>query len=352
MGYECVSFGFPAGVSRLAAASAGLALARAAHVKPRTWRRYSAAQTAFGEFIKEAFPARAGVPEPPYDTGAAALWVGDMVARGVLSAATYVAGLSKAHVNAGGAPLRDNPAIQQALSGWARLKPPPVAKKPFTNAMLVAVRDQIDVQSLVGARDFAMLAVARGGAFRAQSELCEAQLPLRFVEGGAEVDVHTKTDKNVHATSVRRIPAAGPGGLSPLATLQHYLVLSGHTTGFVFRNVSGGGVRARSNAHGVSRGTFTNVVKSWAGRLGFDPAEFASHSTKHGCAADLKNANVPTAVATRVTGHASVRSYNGYGGAEAQRRSLAAQRREATEAYARGAAAQATLELEVWTAAC
>ena len=71
-----------------------------------------------------------------------------------------------------------------------------------------------------------------------------------------------------------------------------------------------------------------------------------------GCAADLKNANVPTAVATRVTGHASVCSYHGYGGAEAQRRSLAAHRREATEAYARGEAAQATLELEVWTAAC
>ena len=321
-------------------------------MKPRTWRRYSAAQKAFVEFVLEVYPARTVPPEPPYDINDAALWVGDMVARGVLSASTYVAGLNKAHVNAGGAPLRDTPAIQQALAGWARLKPLPVAKKPFTNGMLLAVRDQIDVQSLVGARDLAMLVVTRGGAFRGQSELCAARLPLRFVEGGAEVDVHTKTDKNVHATTARRIPAVGPGGLSPLVTLQHYLAVSGHTEGFVFRNVSGARAHASSNARGVTLSTFTGVVKFWAKRLGFDPMEFASHSTKHGCVADLKYADVPVAVATRVTGHASVRSYNGYGGAEAQRRSLAAQRREVREERAATAAAHETLEREVWTAAC
>ena len=65
-------------------------------MKPRTWRRYSAAQKAFVEFVLEVYPARTDPPEPPYDTNDAALWVGDMVARGVLSVATYVAGLNKA----------------------------------------------------------------------------------------------------------------------------------------------------------------------------------------------------------------------------------------------------------------
>ncbi len=336
----------------MAAARAGLALARTAHMKPSSWRRYSTAQRAFFEFVVEVYPGRPAPPSPPYNTVEVAEWVGDMVARGVKSAATAVAGLNKAHVGGGGTPLRDTPAIQQALEGWARTKPPPVPKKPFTGDMLLKVRDQTDMQSLVGARNLAMLVVARAGAFRGGSELCVAQLPLRRVTGGAEVDVHTKTDKHVDSTSVRRVPATGPGGLSPLRTLEHYLALSGHTDGFVFRNVSGGGARARSNARGVSRNTFTDVVKFWAGKLGFDASEFASHSTKHGCAADVKNANVPTDVAMSVTGHASRRSYNGYGGAEARRRAEAAQRREQREARAESAAAREALERQVWTAAC
>jgi hypothetical protein len=324
-------------------------------VKPRTWRRYDAARASFHDFVAEAFPPEEGreavLPTPPYDTDVVALWVGDMVDRGVCSAATAVAGLSKHHVNAGGAPLRETVGVQQALEGWARLKPPPVPKKPFTAAMLVEVAAHADVQSLKGARDFAMLVVARGGAFRGESELLAAKLPLRMVRGGAEVDVHTKTDKNVHVTTKRRIPATGAAGLAPLTALQRYLALSGHTSGFVFRNVSGGGARARSNSRPVSRSTLSDVVKTWAERLGEDPAKYAAHSLKHGCAADLKNAGVPAAVATRVTGHASLRTYDGYGGAAAQARALAARRRLAREERAAAVVTDAQLEAEAWRAA-
>ena len=319
-------------------------------MKPSSWRRYDASQRAYNAFHAEAYPAK-GVPAPPYDTVVVAEWVGDMVARGLCSAATAVAALNKHHVNGGGVPLRDSVAIQQALEGWGRLKPLPVAKKPFTAAMLASVRSLIDVTSLKGARDFAMLVVARAGAVRGESELLAATLPLRLVAGGAEVHVHTKTDKSVHATSVRRIPAAGAQGLAPLGELTHYLSLSGHTEGRVFRNVAGGGARARSNTRPVSRSTLSNVVKTWAARLGFDPAEFATHSLKHGCVADLKYADVSTAVATRVTGHASVRAYDGYGGAEAQRRALAARRRQTREARATVVTTDAALEAAAWQAA-
>ena len=320
-------------------------------MKPSSWRRYDAAQRAFCTFHSEAYPARANPPTPPYDPAVVAEWVGDMVAHGSSSAATAVAALNKHHVNGGGAPLRDTVAIQQALEGWGRLKPPPVPKKPFTAAMLASVKALIDVTSLKGARDFAMLVVARAGAFRGESELLAATLPLQLVAGGAEVHVHTKTDKSVHATSVRRIPAAGAQGLAPLGALTHYLSLSGHTEGRVFRNVAGGGARARSNTRPVSRSTLANVVKTWAARLGFDPAEFATHSLKHGCVADLKYADVSTAVATRVTGHASVRAYDGYGGAEAQRRALAARRRQTREARATVVSTDAALEAAAWQAA-
>ena len=51
--------------------------------------------------------------------------------------------------------------------------------------LLLLLAARADVKSLRGARDFAMLVVARGGAFRGESELLAAQLPLRMVRGGA-----------------------------------------------------------------------------------------------------------------------------------------------------------------------
>jgi hypothetical protein len=276
-------------------------------------------------------------------------WVGDMVARGVSSAATYVAGLNKLQVNSGGRPLRETVAIQQALEGWKRMKPPPKQKQPFVSSMLARVRDQMDPRALLDARNLAMLVVGHGGAFRGESELLAARLPLRASAGGAEVDVHTKTDVNVHTTTARRIPAAGPPGLVPLEVLQRYLQLSGHTGGFVFRNVVGGGARARSNERPVSRSTLAGVVKQWAEVLGCDPKEFSTHSLRHGCAADVKTANVPTAVGMAVMGHASVGSYAGYGGAEAQRRGEAARRRQHREQAAAVAAEHSMLSAQAWS---
>jgi hypothetical protein len=148
---------------------------------------------------------------PPYAVARVSDWVGDMVADGYKSAPTAVAALNKFHVSAGGAPLRDTPAIQQALAGWERLRPPPIPKLPFTKAMLAQVYEQLDTSTLLGARDYALLAVAHGGAFRGESELLAVKLPLRTVTGGSVVEVHTKTDRGVWETSARRIPH-GSGG--------------------------------------------------------------------------------------------------------------------------------------------
>ena len=214
--------------------------ARAAHVKTGTWRRYSVARRAFTEFVGVVYPGDPP-PTPPYEEADVEEWVGDMVANSVLGAATNVSGLNKSHERAGGRRLLDNDVIREALAGFQRLRPLPVAKKPFTRSMLGAVAARTDRTTLKGARDLAMLVVAHAGAFRGGSELCVARFPLHLVEGGAQVFVHTKTDKNIHATSPRRIPLLGAGGLSPLGVLRQYLRMSGHTTGALFRNISGGG---------------------------------------------------------------------------------------------------------------
>jgi hypothetical protein len=319
-------------------------------MKPKSWRRYEGSRKKYVAFVLAAWPD-AVAPVPPYDEERVADWVGDMSADGVKSAATAVAALNKFHVSAGGAPLRDTPAIQQALVGWQRLKPPPVQKQPFTKVMLDAVYNGTDTDTLRGARDFAMLAVAHGGAFRGESELLAMELPLRpSALGGSVVSVHTKTDRGVWETSERRIPHGRDGRRSPLGALGHYLMLSGHTTGRVFRNISGGGAHARSNMMPVSRSSLSALVKKWAHNLGFNPSLFASHSLKHGCAADLKAADVPELVGMTVTNHRSVATYRGYGGRGSGHRAEAASRVTAAVASRTARMAAAALERDAWAA--
>ena len=325
-------------------------MVRTAHLKSTTWRRYGAAEKAFGAFVAEAYPSHSHLLRPPFQAAVVAEWVGDMVARGVRSASVAVAGINKVHVNAGGQPLRDSVVVQQALEGWERSKPAPEPKNPLTRDMLTALLPTMDTTRLRDARDFAMLVVARAGGFRGPSELLQAQLPLDEVAEGALVYVHTKSDRAKAARTAKRIPAAGPVGLAPLAVLRHYLTLSGHKTGFVFRSIQGGPTAARSSPRPVSRCTLNELVKRCAARLGCDPALFATHSLKHGCAADLKVAGVPTVVAMQVTGHATKRVYDGYGGKMAAQRALAMSRREAAQARAATESAAAALQADAWAA--
>ena len=106
-----------------------------------------------------------------------------------------------------------------------------------------------------------------------------------------------------------------------------------------------------SNTHPVSCDTLSKVVKHWAGELGCEEAEFASHSLRHGCVDDLNTAEVPPVVAMAVTGHASRRAYEGYGGREAARRARAATKRREREALAQASVERLRVEEAAWTVA-
>jgi len=250
-------------------------------VKPGVWRRYDGVRRRFGIFRKEEFNVRPEVE--PFDIEHVVAWLGVRIADKVVSADTEIAALNKFHVRAGGTPLRDDVRIQEALTGWGRTKPLPVKKKPLTGAMIGKSAARWDESSLLGARAAAMLAAGHGGALRGPSELLAMQLPLRVVAQGAEVELQTKTDKHVQHTSVRRIPATA------LVLVRKYLALSGHSDGWLFRSIRGGGAAARSTDKPVSASTLSNVVKACATTLGNNPADFATHSLRHGAADDFKS---------------------------------------------------------------
>ena len=265
---------------------------------------------------------------PPFPLQPVRDWVGDLVERGIVSAPGYVSALNKLQTGASAPSLREDPHIKRALEGWARTRPPVVKKKPMGTAMIADLAKEATATPLLHARNIAMLAVGCSGAMRGPSELLRARLPLEFVPEGAQVRLHTKTDtRHVAQTSIRRIrPVAGEQ--RPLELVQTYLRLSGHTEGWLFRSISGGGKFAVSNKRPVSQTSLNELVKDSAQRLGFDPRDFGTHSLKHGFADDGKLAGVPNRVLKAAGGWKSDRAFHGYGGEAARQRARRLEREE------------------------
>jgi integrase len=265
---------------------------------------------------------------PPFPLPPVRDWVGDLVERGVVSASNYVAALNKLQTGASAPSLRGDPHIARALKGWARTRPPVVKKNPMGCAMIASLAAEAHAAPLLHARNIAMLAVGCSGAMRGPSELLRARLPLESVPEGAQVRLHTKTDtRHVAQTSIRRIrPVAGD--LRPLELVQTYLHLSGHTEGWLFRSISGGGKFAVSNKRPVSQTSLNELVKSSAKRLGFDPRAFGTHSLKHGFADDGKLAGVPNRVLKAAGGWKSDHAFHGYGGEAARQKARRLEREE------------------------
>ena len=301
-------------------ARARAALGRAGHaeLKDGTWRRYEKATKDLVAFHRAT---REGPdPTPPFRQSLLRDWGGDLIARRLASAATLVAGVSKVNVRAGGPALRDDPAIQAALTGWARQRPPAVKKHPFTAARVASAVECLDLDTLKGCRAAALLSVGRAGAWRGPSELLRAVLPLMPVPGhGAEVLVHTKSDWNKYDRTARAIPDAAVVGPSPLGLLQRYLRMSGHTSGLMFRSIVGTGAQARSTESAVSPTTLGELVKTAAAHQGLNPEKYATHSLRHGFADDVKHSGVREDVGMAAGGWRSASAYRGYGGAAARR---------------------------------
>jgi integrase len=247
-----------------------------------------------------------------------------------VSAPNYVAALNKLQTGAGAQSLRADPEIARALKGWARIRPLVTKKAPMGTAMIaeVAAATVTESSPLLHARNVALLAVCCTGAMRGPSELLKIRLPLELVPEGAQVRLHTKTDSvHLEQTSIRRIhPVAGE--LRPLELVQTYLRLSGHTDGWLFRSISGGGAFAASNQRPVSQTSLNELVKSSAARLGFDPRAFATHSLRHGFADDGKRAGVPNAVLKAAGGWRSDHAFHGYGGEAARQKAKRLEREE------------------------
>ncbi|MDO6387906.1 site-specific integrase [Uliginosibacterium sp. 31-12] len=209
-----------------------------------------------------------------------------------------------AHTEHGHASPVHAPRIKQLMKGIRRsvgTAPRQVAalmKTDLLELLLVANKGR----PMQAARDVALLLVGWVGAFR-RSEVANLRVEdVTWLDGsGIEILLrHSKVDQE--GQGYMKFLPASHGAWCPSKALQHWLEVSGITTGHMFRPINrhdqiGG---AALTPHSVAR-----IVKRLAEQAGRDPGAYSGHSLRSGFVSAGILAGVPSHQLMQVTGHRS-----------------------------------------------
>jgi len=163
-------------------------------------------------------------------------------------------------------------------------------------------------ETLLGARDRALLLVGFGGAFR-RSELVFLDVgDVAFTQDGLEVMLRrSKTDPEGRGRKVG-IPFGSQASYCPVRALRAWTKAAGIEDGALFRYVTRyGQVGGRLTGHAVAK-----VVKRCAGAAGLDASRYSGHSLRAGLATAAARAGKSERAIMAQTGHRSLTQVRHY----------------------------------------
>ena len=174
----------------------------------------------------------------------------------------------------------------------------PEKKTPIMKDDLKEMLACLDLSTLAGKRDTAMMMVGFGSALR-RSELVALDVEdITICQEGVKVLVRrSKTDQEGAGTVI------GIASGKAIAAVQEWITAAGLTTGPLFRRIRRGDklTTERLTAHSVR-----DFVKRLAKGAGLDPAKYAGHSLRAGLATSASIAGATLAEIMEQTRHTSV----------------------------------------------
>lgn len=182
-------------------------------------------------------------------------------------------------------------------------------RDPLTTTQLAAMVNALDLDTLAGRRDRAVLLVGYAGAFR-RSELAGLTMGQLARRGDGYVVAlgRTKTDQEAEGRLVG-IPAFPGSTLCPVAALDVWLTAAGISGGPLFRKVS----RYETvSPTALTPASVAFIVKRCAVAAGIPASRLAGHSLRAGHATTAAANGAPDRVIMRQTGHRSVDTLEGY----------------------------------------
>lgn len=222
-----------------------------------------------------------------------------------LAAITYVH-----EVNGHGASPARHVKVRELMAGIRRTYGKAQAKRdPLTTTQLGAMVAALDLDTLAGKRDRAVLLVGYTGAFR-RAELAGLTLSQLARRGDGYVISlgRTKTDQEAKGRIVG-IPAFAASPLCPVAAIDAWLSAARIHSGPVFRKVTRYGTIATT---ALSPASVALIVKRCALAAGIPADRLAGHSLRAGHATTAAANGAPDRVIMRQTGHRSVDTLEGY----------------------------------------
>jgi site-specific recombinase XerD len=290
----------PASIAPELAAAIGLAKAEKA---PATRKAYGTDFQLFREWCDAK--GVSALPAAP-ETVAAYL----AAQAGTLKASTIgrrVAAIRYAHKLAGLETPTDAEAIKATVRGIRRtFGTAKVKKAPALAAKVIAMVSHAP-DTLAGLRDRALLLVGFGGAFR-RSELVALDVAdVTEIGDGLRVKIrHSKTDQESEGRTI----AIARGDIAcPAKALSAWMDAAGIKSGPIFRPVNKAGDPAEAR---LTDRSVANIVKAYAGRCGFDAAQFAGHSLRAGFITSSAAKGKSLFKMMDVSGHRSVDTLRGY----------------------------------------
>jgi site-specific recombinase XerD len=253
----------------------------------------------------DRWAAARGLASLPASPSTVALYLTELADQGrkVATIGRALVAISQAHKLAGQPSPRSGAEVQEVMKGIRRrLGVAPSQKAPvLVDALRTMLAELPD--TLVGARDRALLCLGFAGAFR-RSELVGLDVAdLAFTSEGLTVTLRrSKTDQTGEGRKVG-IPYGGTPVTCPVRAVKAWLEIAGIAEGPIFRAVTRWG---SVGAERLTDRAVALVVKRQAEAAGLDAARFAGHSLRAGLATSAAKAGKSERAIMAQTGHRSV----------------------------------------------
>ena len=212
-----------------------------------------------------------------------------------------VVGIGRAHNSQGFADPTKSDLVRTVLRGIRRVKGTAQRQvSPLLKADVLTMMEHM--QGTKGVRDRALILLGFSAALRRSEVAALKFADVEFVREGLVLHLlRSKTDQDGEGRKIG-VPW-GRTNACPVKAVESWLAIGKISDGALFRSVNRAGSVSEEPLHAQS---VALILKSYAKRIGHDPAKFSGHSLRSGLVTSAIQAGVPVHKIQQQTGHRSV----------------------------------------------
>jgi integrase len=252
----------------------------------------------------------ASLPASPETVTEYLAWLADQ-GRKTGTLQRRLAAVRLVHEQAGEAAPGEDPRVRRVMAGIRRtLGSEQTRKQPVSLDLLRRMLEYVDLRSLTGLRDRALLLLGFAGGFR-RSELVALRVEdLEWAAGGLVVSIRRSKGDPEGRGELVGVPCGQQPETCPVRAVEEWLRVAGIDSGPVFRATLPGSGRVLER--GLNPKRVAICVQRLAALAGLDPRRFGGHSLRSGLATAAAEGGASEQAIMQQTRHKSVQQVRRY----------------------------------------